>query len=339
MHENSFLNLNVVLCVPLKEFILNEASNLNNNYTIAFYNVENLFDIYDDPDTKDDDFTPEGKKKWDEKRYQRKIKKISSVISQIGVEESGFSPAIVGLAEVENKQVVLDLIHTENLKHNNYGIVHFDSPDERGIEVAFLYRKKVFELLHSESFPLLIYDEEGERDFTRDVLLVKGKLKGKLIYFIVNHWPSRRQGTGTTEVKRIKAAELVQQIITKIKDETQDPTIILMGDFNDNPTNISVKKHLVTSDFFNPFESLFNKGFGSLIYQKKWLLFDQIILNNKFKNDSNLLYDKAYIFGKNFLVDRKGKHKGDPFRTYIGKWHQGGFSDHFPVYVELKISE
>jgi len=318
---------------------LSEVSNLNNKYTIAFYNVENLFDIYDDPATKDDDFTPEGKKKWDEKRYQRKIKKISSVISQIGVEESGFPPAIIGLAEVENKRVVLDLINTENLKYSDYGIVHYDSPDERGIEVALLYRKKVFELLHSETFTLFIYDEEGERDFTRDILLVKGKLKGQLVYFIVNHWPSRRQGSGTTEVKRIKAAELVHQVISKIKEETPKPSIIIMGDFNDNPTDESVKKHLVTTDFFNPFESLFDKGFGSLIYQKKWLLFDQIILNKNLNNASKLQFNNAYIFGKNFLVDHKGKHKGDPFRTYIGKWHQGGFSDHFPVYIELKITE
>jgi len=318
---------------------LNEISNKNNNYTIAFYNVENLFDIYDDPDTKDDDFTPEGKNKWDEKRYQRKVKKISSVISQIGLKQSGFPPAIIGLAEVENKQVVLDLINNKSLKYSDYDIVHFDSPDERGIEVALLYRKKVFELLHSEAFPLLIYDEEGERDFTRDVLLVKGMLKGKLVYFIVNHWPSRRQGTGTTEVKRIKAAELVHQVIAKIKEETQNPNIILMGDFNDTPTNSSIKKHLVTEGFFNPFESLSDKGLGTLTYEKKWLLFDQIILNENFSTTSDFQFEKAYIFDENFLVDHKGKRKGDPYRTYLGKWHQGGFSDHFPVYIELKITE
>ncbi len=318
---------------------MSEVSNLNTNYSIAFYNVENLFDIYDDPDTKDGDFTPEGKKKWDEKRYQRKVKKISSVISQIGVKESGFPPAVIGLAEVENKQVVLDLINNESLKYSDYDVVHFDSPDERGIEVALMYRTKVFELLHSESFPLLIYDDEGERDFTRDVLLVKGKLKGKLVYFIVNHWPSRRQGTGTTEVKRIKAAELVHQVIDKIKEETPMANIIIMGDFNDSPTNSSIKKHLVTDKLFNPFEALSEKGYGTLTYDKKWLLFDQIILNENFKNESDFQFRNANIFNENFLVNHKGKQKGDPFRTYIGKWHQGGFSDHFPVYVELKIIE
>ena len=112
-----------------------------------------------------------------------------------------------------------------------------------------------------------------------------------------------------------------------------------MGDFNDTPTNSSIKKHLVTEGFFNPFESLSDKGLGTLTYEKKWLLFDQIILNENFSTTSDFQFEKAYIFDENFLVDHKGKRKGDPYRTYLGKWHQGGFSDHFPVYIELKITE
>lgn len=308
----------------------------NNQYTIAFYNVENLFDIYDDPETNDDDFTPEGRKKWNEKRYKRKIKKLSSVISQLGVEESGFTPAIIGLAEVENKQVVSDLITNENLKFAGYDIVHFDSPDERGIEVALLFRKKIFKLLHTETFTLFLTDEDGERDFTRDILLVKGELQSELIYFIVNHWPSRRNGTDETERKRIKAAELVHEIIAKIEEETPNPKIIIMGDFNDDPSSTSIKQHLVTQDFYNPFESILDKGFGTSTYDKKWHLFDQIILSKSLMENSNFLFDKAYIFDEKFLTEWKGKRKGDPFRTYIGKWHQGGFSDHFPVYITLK---
>ncbi len=318
---------------------MNETSHSNNKYTIAFYNVENLFDIYDDPDTKDDDFTPEGRKKWSAERYQRKIKKLGSVIAQLGMEETGFSPAIVGLAEVENKEVVLDLINTHTLEHSNYGIVHFDSSDERGIEVAFLYRKKIFELLHAEPFTLMLLEEDGERDYTRDVLLVKGKLKGELIYFIVNHWPSRRNGTGQTELKRKKAAELVHQIITKINKETPNPKIILLGDFNDDPTDISIQEHLVTENFSNPFKPIFEQGFGTLTHQNQWHLFDQIILSKNFYTNTNFIFENAVIFNEKFLKGWKGKHKGDPFRTYLGKWHQGGFSDHFPVYVTMKLIE
>jgi len=316
---------------------LNDASNPNYNYTIAFYNLENLFDIYDDPDTLDDDFTPEGKKKWNAKRYRRKLKKLSSVISQVGTDTSFTAPVIVGLAEVENLQVVTDLVNTEALQEYNYGIAHFDSPDERGIDVALLYQKEYFEFIDAETIPLYLYQEDGERDYTRDVLLVKGKLNGELIHFIVNHWPSRRKGTNETEHRRIKAAALNQEIITKIKDTFEKPKIIIMGDFNDDPTSTSIKQHLVTDEFYNPFESIIDKGQGSLKYNDDWFLFDQIIFSRNFfdNHDKTHVFKQAEVYNDHFLKEWKGKRKGNPFRTYIGKWHQGGFSDHFPVYISL----
>ncbi|MEZ4842045.1 MAG: endonuclease, partial [Flavobacteriaceae bacterium] len=199
----------------------------HNLYTVAFYNLENLFDIYDDPDTLDDDFTPKGTKKWNAKKYSRKVKKIASVISQIGVKETGFPPAIIGLAEVENKEVVEDLIQTESLQKYGYGYVHYDSADERGIEVAFLYRKNIFSVEHSQTFTLLIENEFGERDYTRDILLVKGKLQGETVYCIVNHWPSRREGEDKTEYKRIAGADKVHQIIDTIKEETDSAKVVV----------------------------------------------------------------------------------------------------------------
>ena len=318
---------------------MKEKNTLKRGYTIAFYNVENLFDTQDNPKTLDDDFTPEGRKKWTSKRYSRKLKKISTVIAQIGMEATGFPPAIIGLAEVENKQVINDLIATENLKHSNYGLVHFDASDERGIEVALLYRKKIFELIHAEAFTLLLTEEGGERDYTRDILWVKGKLKGVLMHFIVNHWPSRRNGTKETVWKRVKAANLVHDICAKINVETPNAPIIIMGDFNDDPTSISIKKHLVTPDFYNPFESLFAKGYGTSTHEDNWHLFDQIILSKTLLNGSAFQFKYAAIFNEKFITEWKGKHKGDPFRTYIGKWHQGGFSDHFPVYIELELKD
>ncbi len=309
----------------------------NNSYTIAFYNLENLFDIYDDPDTMDSDFTPEGKKKWNAKRYNRKLKKLSTVISQIGTDTSFTAPIIVGLAEVENLQVVRDLVNTEDLKEFNYGIAHFDSPDERGIDVALIYQKEHFEYIDSETVTLYLYQEDGERDYTRDVLLVKGKLKGELIHFMVNHWPSRRKGIEETEPRRIQAAILNQEIVAKINQETENPKIIIMGDFNDGPTSISIKQHLVTSQFYNPFESIIDKGEGSLRFNGDWFLFDQIIFSRNFFDEqaNTHIFKQAEIFDEHFLKEWKGKRKGKPFRTYIGKWHQGGFSDHFPVYIIL----
>jgi len=322
----------------LDQSILSENSKQENHYTIAFYNLENLFDIYDDPNTLDDDFTPEGRNKWNDKRYTRKIKKLGSVISQIGIEESGIPPVIVGVAEIENLKVVTDLINSKDLEMYNYGIVQYDSPDERGIDVALLYQKEHFELLDSEAFPLLLFDEEGERDYSRDILLVKGNLKSELTYFIVNHWPSRRKGTEETEIKRIKAANLVHEIISKIKGETTDAKIIIVGDFNDNPNSPSIKQHLVSEDLYNPFESIYDKGEGSATHDRTWYLFDQIIVSKNFFDLENntLVFKRAEIFDEHFLKSWKGKRRGSPFRTYIGKWHQGGFSDHFPVYITLQ---
>ena len=308
----------------------------HNLYTVAFYNLENLFDIYDDPDTLDDDFTPKGTKKWNAKKYSRKVKKMASVISQIGVKETGFPPAIIGLAEVENKEVVEDLIQTESLQKYGYGYVHYDSADERGIEVAFLYRKNIFSVEHSQTFTLLIENEFGERDYTRDILLVKGKLQGETVYCIVNHWPSRREGEDKTEYKRIAGADKVHQIIDIIKEETDLAKVLIMGDFNDDPISKSIKQHLVDEDLYNPFESLLAKGNGSLNHNGDWHVFDQIIISKTFFEDSGFIYRNAYIFDDHFLKEWKGKRRGNPFRTYIGKWHQGGFSDHFPVYIILE---
>jgi len=315
---------------------LEEKSREDNLYTIAFYNVENLFDIANDPKTLDDDFTPLGRNKWNIKRYNRKLDKMSTVISQIGLQESGYVPAIIGLAEVENRTVVDDLISRKHLKDHDYGIVHFNSPDERGVDVTLLYRKSIFELLHAENKTLFLKNEEGERDFTRDVLLVRGKLKGELIHILVNHWPSRRSGTDETEVKRIKAAQLVGEIISNINAEYEEAKIIIMGDFNDDPTDVSVKEHLLSNDFYNPFESIFQQGRGTLNHNGEWHLFDQIIISQNFMKKPPFIFNEASIFDKNFLKEWKGKRKGNPFRTYIGKWHQGGYSDHLPVYMQLK---
>ena len=307
-------------------------------YTIAFYNLENLFDIKNDKKKLDDDFTPSGKKHWNYKKYKRKISKLSAVISQLGTQKSFYSPAIVGVVEVENRSVLTDLVQANNLKNEHYDFVHYDSPDERGIDVALLYKKELFELLHSEAFPLYLDDGNGGRDYTRDVLMVKGNLNNELIYVLVNHWPSRRSGYDINEEKRIKAAELVAEIVNKINAETENAKIIIMGDFNDDPSNKSVKKHLVNSHFYNPMEHLIATGNGTLSHQKVWHLFDQIIFSKNFieikENKHSFKY--AEVFDAYFLKEWKGKYKGNPFRTYIGKWYQGGYSDHFPVYVYLK---
>lgn len=309
-----------------------------NTLTVAFYNVENLFDTKDDPNTLDDDFTTDGKKRWGYKWYKKKIKRLSSVISQLGIHRSKFPPAIVGLVEVENAKVVADLVNSSSLRGHHYDYVHYDSPDERGIDVALMYHKQVFELIASEAFPVYLENEEGERDYTRDILKVSGYLKGELIHILVNHWSSRREGATATEHKRITAAETARTIVSSISDKELNPKIIIMGDFNDDPTNKSVQEYLVKDDFFNPMEALLEKGIGTLTYNGNWNLFDQIIFSKNFleKNKGTLYFERAEVFQKKWMRVFKGKLKGSPFRTYIGKWYQGGFSDHFPVYAFLK---
>ena len=314
------------------------TTNRKNIYTIGFYNVENLFDTVDNPNTADDEYLPTSRRRWTRKKYNQKVTKLSSVISQLGDNLSKHKPAIVGLVEVENSKVVHDLITNKNLVQHNYGYVHYDSPDERGIDVALIYNRDFFEVYSSKTYALELEDEEGNPDYTRDLLRVSGSLNGELVHVLVNHWSSRRDGEEETRPKRIKAAQLVHTAIEEIKAEIDDPKIIIMGDFNDDPISESVKTHLVTEDFFNPMESLFDKGLGTLTFNGNWNLFDQILFSKNFLTQESEKHSFMYaeVFNKEWLTIFKGKLKGSPFRTYIGPWYKGGFSDHFPVYSFLK---
>lgn len=306
-----------------------------NTIAVAFYNVENLFDTVDDPLTLDNDFTPKGNKKWSKDKYRHKIKKITSILSLLGSQESKYTPAIIGLVEVENANVLKDLVRHKNLINHNYKFIHYNSPDERGIDVAMLYRNDLFTVLSSESYPLPLKDTDGNTDYTRDLLVVKGVLNGDLVNILVNHWPSRRGGEKETRHKRIKAAGLVHEVINSIKkDDKVESKFIIMGDFNDDPSSESVKNSLVTDDFYNPFYNIHTNNNGTSTFYNEWHLFDQIIIStNFFNDDSSLSFVKAKIFKKPWMRVYKGKFKGSPFRTYIGPWYEGGFSDHFPVYL------
>lgn len=306
--------------------------------TIAFYNIENLFDIYDDEQTNDDDFLPTSAKRWTKKRYNKKISKLGSVISKIGFELSNKPPVIVGLAEVENTLVLEDLVHCEDLSSFNYGFVHYDSNDERGIDVALLYDKDEFKVESTEIFSLNIMTPEGERDFTRDILLVSGYLEDEFIHIIVNHWPSRRDGEEESSYKRIIAAKKVLEIIQLINEKYNTPKIMILGDFNDNPNNESVSYLMSNDDLYNPLQKLQTRNRGSQNFNFQWNLFDQIIITKNLMDPSPNGYSfyKANIFDDKFLTQYHGKFKGHPFRTYVGKKYLGGFSDHFPVFIQLK---
>ncbi|HMB99743.1 MAG TPA: endonuclease/exonuclease/phosphatase family protein [Flavobacteriaceae bacterium] len=313
-------------------------SNEETIYTIAFYNLENLFDIYDDELTNDNDFLPTSDKKWTRKRYENKLRKLGYSISNIGKEETQKHPTLIGFAEVENAEVLKDLIASKHMAELPYSFVHYDSPDERGIDVALIYDRTIFKVISSETFPVLIIEEDGNRDYTRDILFVKGLFDDEPINIIVNHWPSRREGAETSEYKRLIASEKVSDIISQIKQHENNPKIIVMGDFNDGPKSNSIKRLGNNNGLYNPMVSLHTFERGTTNYNFKWDLFDQILFSvNLFEKQSNKInYVNTNIFDADFLKQFHGKYKGQPFRTYVGKKYKGGYSDHFPVYMTIK---
>ncbi len=326
-------------------FGFSQKKNVYKIRTIAFYNVENLFDIYNDSLTYDDDRTPLGKYKWTKERYQQKIYNISNAISNIGYDTSKSSPDIIGLCEIENKEVLEDLINTPKLITKGYGIIHHNSPDERGIDVGLLYKKNAFLPTSIKSHRLLLFKDD-KRDYTRDQLVVGGLLDNELFYFIINHWPSRSGGETRSEPNRIAAAKLNKRIIDSITKIEPLAKIISMGDFNDDPINKSFKKILKTQgekkslekgSLFNPMEQLYKKGIGSLAYRDKWNLFDQLFFTDNLihTKDTNYTFWKANIYSPPYLITQKGKYKGYPLRTYTSGNYTNGYSDHFPAYIFL----
>jgi len=316
--------------------------------TVAFYNLENLFDAINDPITFDDDRTPDGKDKWTDAIYKDKLKKLAQVISEIGKDLTGKAPAIIGVAEIENRKVLEDLVNCEALLKYDYAIIQFDSPDRRGIDVALLYQKSVFIPTNYTNKELLIYNDNDalKRVFTRDQLLVSGMLDGEMVHIIVSHWPSRRGGEARSRSKRIKAAKLNKQIIDSLHSDDPYAKIITMGDLNDDPTNQSVKDILKTKanreevgfkELYNPMERMFKKGLGTLAYRDGWNLFDQIIISDAFleKDFSTYRFYQAGIYNKPYLTNPRGRYKGYPFRSFANGSYTGGYSDHFPVYIYL----
>ncbi|WP_455170027.1 endonuclease/exonuclease/phosphatase family protein [Aegicerativicinus sediminis] len=307
-------------------------------HTIAFYNLENFFDTENDPFSNDSDYLPDSDKRWTAKRYERKVYKIGNAISVIGPEQFPFPPTILGVAEIENQRVLDDLLKAKDLLSIPYNYVHYDSYDERGIDTALIYDTRFFEVSSSEIFSVLIEDEDGIRDFTRDILLVSGKLEGEEIHVIVNHWPSKREGDIESEYKRMAAADKLLFVIQKLQLTYSNPKIVVMGDFNDNPDGLPIKHLRKESGFFNALEMHWARGRGSVTHDFKWNVYDQIFISQNLfeKNEGQFYFHGSDIFDPKFLTQYNGRYKGHPFRTYAGKRFLGGFSDHFPVFIQLK---
>lgn len=333
-------------------------------HTVAFYNFENLFDTINDPSTNDDEWTPKGEQHWTAKKYQQKLQNLTRVLTEIGKPENTNSPTFIAGSEIENRGVLEDLVKQPQMALQDYGIIHFDSPDKRGIDVALLFQNKYFSPTSYTNIPLRIYKKEVQnqelvsasedddevvqntydnRVFTRDQLLITGFLEGEEIHIIVNHWPSRSGGEKKSSPFREAAGMLNRKIIDSLQKINPNAKVITMGDLNDGPFNNSIKKILGAKaqkqevpefGIYNPFEEMAKKGLGTIAFRDSWDIFDQILLTQSLiKNDfSTYQYWKAGIFNKSYLIQNSGQYKGYPKRHSAT---EVGFSDHFPVYIYL----
>ncbi len=314
---------------------------------IMFYNVENLFDIVDDPLTSDNEFTPEGHMHWTGKRFRAKLNKLYQVIVAAGGWEP---PEMIAFAEVENRFVLEQLFTATPLLKYHFEIIHRDSPDQRGIDVALVYRPgRLIKI--SEKFFRIDYDDEAIPQ-TRDILYCAFRVNLKdTIHVFVNHWPSRSGGQLSSERNRLYVASVLKSKTDSLLRKDQRTKIIIVGDFNDQPDNRSLQK-VLRADFLesNPETGkLYNlscckskkTGCGTHKYGRNWSLFDQVIVSGDLllKERVYLLPDAYTIFNPRFLMEPDDKYLGNkPYRTYVGYKYHGGYSDHLPVYVDLKFS-
>lgn len=330
-------------CGSTKQVARNSDGKQYNAYAVGFYNLENLFDCDDDPNnTGDDDFLPTGSYRWTQIQYERKLDNLARVLGSLGKEVTPYGAAFIGVAEVENRRVLEDLTQREAVKGMELKVVHEDGPDRRGIDVGALYNPNIFTL---EGYEYHTLKWEEQPDFvTRDQLHAYGYIAGEKVHFIVVHWPSR-YGGGASEPLRLVAARLSKQIMDKIYQEEPNAKIIMMGDFNDDPTNRSVtevlnakklRSEVGAQGLYNPAASLLEKGIGTLVYQDSWNFFDQMIVSKGLlTDDQKLRLWKMEVFNRDFLVTQEGKRKGYPHRTFQDNSFIDGYSDHFPVVVYL----
>lgn len=312
-------------------------------HNVVFYNVENLFDTINHPKKRDDDFTPKGRYKYSSERYQKKLEKLSKVLAAI---DSTKLPSVIGLCEVENRLVLEDLIKQKALLKGSYGIAHTESPDKRGIDCAFLYNKNDFQYISHNVISIQFPWEPNYK--TRDILHVIGKMEKEELHFFINHWPSRRGGQEKSEKNRVFVAKQLKKAVDKIQAKNENAKIIIMGDFNDEPNNKAVIETLEAvnnknlenpSDLYNLMYDLDQAGKGTYNYRGNWNMLDNLIVSNSLLKDTKGLhtnFDAGKIYQAEWICYKNRKGIFVPSRTYGGPNYYGGFSDHFPVYFQLK---
>ena len=327
------------------------------NYVIGFYNLENLFDIYDDPVKNDAEYLPDGANQWTEVKYNKKLHNMATVIAEMAKNNGRFH-TILGVSEIENRLVLEDLVSQPELAPANFQIVHYDSPDRRGVDVALLYRPDSFEYLDSEAIPYTFdptktYPDTDTSYFrTRDVLMVHGKIAGEHFAFYVLHLPSRVGGKGGD--LRSRGAEIAYLHSLKMMEQYPGIKIVVMGDMNDNPTDESMAvvmrgkeniEDVEELDYFSPYTSMLKAGYSSLYYQGGNNIYDLELVNHALakapegtlqiqpvtKNKKKWYY--GVIFKRPFMTSQSGPYKGYPMRTFSNGAFMNGYSDHYPTYI------
>ena len=321
-------------------------------YGVMFYNLENLFDTINNNGNQDYDFSPLGANQWNGTKYWQKQHNMAYAISQMEVNGSpAVGPIIVGVSEVENITVLQDLVRQPELKDRHYQIVHHDSPDPRGIDVALLYNPRFFKVLNVTTQRIDKYLSGFDTKPTRDQLTVTGMLAGEKVTVMINHWPSRRNGEEASSYLREAAGRMARATIDSLLRDDPNQGIIFMGDLNDDPQNKScsealgakkdIKDCLGDGTCFNPWWNILNKGIGTLGYRGNWNLFDQIIFTDYFlkhydsKDKPTLTFSRAEVLNRKFLRSSEGDRQGYPLRTYSGGIFINGYSDHFPTMIYL----
>lgn len=353
--KRSFIVAALLLLMSLSA----SAQKTQQNYVIGFYNLENLFDIYDDPVKNDSEFLPEGKNKWTQAKYEKKLHNMAKVIRSMADNNKRWH-TILGISEIENRLVIEDLVSQPEIADANYEIVHYDSPDRRGVDVALLYKPDQFTYLDSESIP---FDFNSDIDFsdtdtsyfkTRDILMVHGLIAGEHFAFYVAHLPSRVGGKGGN--LRSRGAEIIYNHSRDMEAKYPGIKIVAMGDMNDNPTDDSMAKYLhgqerlenvTPTEFYSPYISMLKAGYGSLCYQGVWSIYDLELVNYNLAHapDGGLKiqpvtknHGKEYygvVFKRPWMTTQKGQYKGYPFRTFSNGAFVGGYSDHYPTYIVI----
>jgi predicted extracellular nuclease len=336
----------IALSCSCEKNVPGDKSDNGHYYRFAFYNVENLFDTINNPVSNDEEFTPGSEKQWDTKKYYDKLGKISGVIKDLGGDDF---PALVGLCEVENLHVLEGLAMSKGLKNAGYQIIHKESPDYRGIDVALMFRPDIIRLLNYKAWPVWFPFDNNYS--TREILYACFDIQGKdSLHVFVNHWPSRSGGEVESRPRRIFVAEMLRSKVDSLLSMDPDAKIIITGDFNDEPTDLSLVSGLTALTTFDDpgNDRLYNLSYnlkknsstGSYKFRGDWNMLDQFIVSGSMLDTSGNIYSRksdVHIFVKDYLLERDENFMGvKPYRTWLGDYHHGGYSDHLPVYLDIR---